>query len=171
MPPCKYPSVPPLTEYGRLEDQTAAVHKRQEATAEAGAIKVNEEAVAPMGLKVGLVREPKFGGLVVAVIVPAARDLIHESDVEIEVERGRREKRVCIVCWLQGVREEDGEWVSGVVGEVDETLARHSFPRCISREAFGCPASPEKAVFFGRKWKVWVGVRRLVLDLVDVIPG
>lgn len=171
MPPCKHAAVPPLAEHGRLEDQTAALHKWQEATAEAGTVKVDQEAMAPVGLEIGFVREPELGCLVVAVVVPAARDILHEGDVEVEAERGRREKLVGVGCWLRGVWEEDGKWVGGIVGKVDEPLTCHSFPGCISGEAFGCGAPPEEAILFGSKSKIWVGAGWLVFDFVDVIPG
>lgn len=127
--------------------------------------------MAPVGLEIGFARESELGGLVVAVIVPATRDTLDESDVELEAERGWREKPVGEGFWLRGVREENGEWIGGIVRKVDETLARHSFPSGVFGEAFGCGAPPEKAVFFGSKGKVWVGGGRLVFDFVDVIPG
>lgn len=136
MLPCEHAAVPPLAEHGRLEDQAAAAEKGQEATAEAGAVEVDEEPMAPMVLEIRLVRQPELARLVAAVIVPAARDTIHEGDVKVEAERGGREKPVRVRCWLRGVREEDGEWVGGIVGKVDETLTRHSFPGCVSGEAF-----------------------------------
>lgn len=53
---------------------------------------------------------------------------------------------------------------------MDETLAGHSFPGAVARDAFGCGAAPEEGVFFFGEWWVWMFVRCAVVDFVDVIP-
>ena len=53
---------------------------------------------------------------------------------------------------------------------MDETLARHSFPGAVARDAFGSGAAPEEGVFFFGERRVWVFVCCVVVDFVDVVP-
>ena len=85
------------------------------------------------------------------------------------------ERLVCVLAL--GVGEEDGQgWRAGgwdggeIVGEVDETLTRHSFPGAVARDTFGgCAAPEEGAFFFGERW-VWMFIGCVVVDLVYVVP-
>ena len=75
-----------------------------------------------MVLEIGFVCESELGGLVNAVVIPAAHDAVNEGHVEVEAERGRSKKPVGVGSWLRGMREKHWERVGGVVGKVDETL-------------------------------------------------
>lgn len=88
----------------------------QEASAEAGAVEVEKEAAAPMGLEVGAGREAELGDLVGTVVVPAARDVVDDGDVKVQVEGRGRQERVGIDIQAGGVREEDWEGVCCVIG-------------------------------------------------------
>lgn len=83
-----------------------------------------------------------------------------------------------LVCVLtMGIGEEDwqgwgaGGWDGGeIVGQVDETLARHAFPGAVAGDAFGGGAAPEQGAFFFGKRRVWMFIGRVVIDFVHVVP-
>ncbi len=133
----------------------------------------------PVVLEVGRWREAELGFLGRAVVVPGAGDAVDDGDVEGEVQGGDGvgvgEGLVCVSAL--GVGEENGEgWEAGgwnggeVVGEVDETLPRHTFPGALARDAFGGGAAPEEGAFFFGKRRVWMLIGRIVVDFVHVVP-
>lgn len=132
-----------------------------------------------MVLEVGGRREGEFGFLGRAVVVPGAGDAVDDCDVEGEVEGGDGAGvgEGLVGVFALGVGEEEGQgWRTGgrgggeVVGEVDETLARHAFPGAVARDAFGSGAAPEEGVFFFGEGRVWMFVCCVVVDFVDVVP-
>ncbi len=112
-----------------------------------------------------------------AVVVPGAGDAVDDCDVEGEVERGDGigvgEGLVGVFAAVVGEEDGEGRGAGGgeVVGEVDETLARHAFPGAVAGDAFGGRAAPEEGVLFVGEGGVWMVIGRVVGDLVDVVPG
>lgn len=68
-------------------------------------------------------------------------------------------------------REEHGQGEGGVVGEVDEALARHALPCAVGGDAFGGGAAPEEGVLLGGEGGVRVSRVGVVFHFVHVVPG
>ena len=131
------------------------MEEREEAAAVAGAVDVEEVAVAPVVLEVGWGGETEFAVLGGAVVVPGSGYAIYNRDVKGKVEGGDGVgwKGLVVVSAREGrMRKKEGEgwrmYVRGeIVGEMDGALATHSLPGALPGDAFGGGAAPEKGVF------------------------
>ena len=134
----------------------------EEAATVAGAVDVEEVAVAPVVLEVGWGGETEFGVLGSAVVVPGSGYAVYNGDVKGEVEGGDGvgwEGLVVVSAGERRMRKKEGEgrrmYVCGeIVGEMDGALATHSLPGALPGDAFGGGAAPEKGVFFFREWGI-----------------